>query len=88
MTEINQTKEIWFKRKLYGWGWVPVTWQGWLVTLIGIAVGFFGIYVGETDDSPGAGGLGIILMLVIIFYFCYKKGEKPRWQWGKDLGDE
>lgn len=25
-------KQLWFKRKTYGWGWVPVTWQGWLLT--------------------------------------------------------
>ncbi len=22
---------LWFKRKLYGWGWTPATWQGWAV---------------------------------------------------------
>ncbi len=27
------TDRPWFKRKTYGWGWTPVSWQGWLVTL-------------------------------------------------------
>jgi hypothetical protein len=24
----------WFKRKLYGWGWTPVRWQGWATVLV------------------------------------------------------
>ena len=72
----------WFKRKLYGWGWAPVKWQGWLVILVALGFVFFGIYIGETDDAPGAALLGVLLMVAIILYFGYKKGEKPCWQWG------
>lgn len=74
----------WFKRKLYGWGWTPVKWQGWLVVFIGIAIAIVGIHIGETNDAPGVALIGVLLMLAIIFYFGYKKGEKPRWQWGPD----
>ena len=73
----------WFKRKLYGWGWVPVRWQGWLVVAIGVALLFAGVWVGEADDAPGAALLGFLLMIGLIFTFGYWKGEKPRWQWGK-----
>jgi drug/metabolite transporter (DMT)-like permease len=83
---INYLKDnpegYWFKRKLYGWGWVPVRWQGWLVVLVGIAFVFAGICVGEADDAPGAALLGILLMVAIILFFGFWKGEKPRWQWG------
>jgi len=72
----------WFKRKIFGWGWVPVKWQGWLVIAISIAIGFAGIYIGETDDAPGAAFLGILLMILIILVFGYFKGEKPRWRRG------
>lgn len=72
----------WFKRKLYGWGWTPVTLQGWLVIAIGIAIFIAGIYIGETDDAPGATLLGFLIMLLIFLFFGYKKGERPRWQWG------
>jgi hypothetical protein len=78
----NGNKKLWFKRKLYGWGWTPVTWQGWLVVAISIAFIYLGFYVGETDDAPGAALLGILIALAIIFFFGYWKGEKPRWQWG------
>ena len=75
----------WFKAKLYGWGWVPVKWQGWLVVAIGVAILVAGIYVGDTDDAPGAALLGFLLMLALIFTFGYWKGEKPRWQWGSPV---
>jgi len=74
----------WFKRKLYGWGWVPVKWQGWFVIAIGIAILMFGMYIGETDDAPGAAFLGFIIMVALILLFGFWKGEKPRWQWGID----
>lgn len=39
----------------------------WIVPIVLVLIGLLllvvGIYVGETDDSPGAGGLGIISML-------------------------
>lgn len=73
----------WFKRKLYGWGWTPATWQGWLVVAISLAIFFGGMYVGETDDAPGATFLGFVIMVALIFFFGYTKGEKPRWQWGE-----
>jgi hypothetical protein len=74
----------WFKRKLYGWGWTPVKWQGWLVVIISIAIAILGVWVGEIDDAPGAAFLGILIMIALIFIFGYWKGEKPRWQWGPD----
>jgi len=78
----NNPEEYWFKRKLFGWGWVPVKWQGWLVVIIGIAIFIAGIYIGDTDDPPGATFLGFLLMITLIFTFGFSKGEKPRWQWG------
>ena len=33
------------------------------LVVIGIAMGFGGIYLGETDDAPGAAIMGILLML-------------------------
>jgi hypothetical protein len=72
----------WFKRKLYGWGWTPVKWQGWVVIAVGVAILLLGVSVANRDDAPGAALIGVLLMLAIIFGFGYWKGEKPRWQWG------
>ncbi len=38
-----------------------------LVT-VGIAIGAAGIYVGETDDAPGAALLGLVVMLAVVAY--------------------
>lgn len=73
----------WFKRKLYGWGWVPVKWQGWAVTLI------FIIFITFMADSFLVKGnvieyfIALILAIIILIYIAYKKGEKPKWSWGK-----
>ncbi len=78
----DNSQGYWFKARLYGWGWVPVKWQGWLVVAIGMAIVIAGVYIGDTDDAPGAALLGLLLMITLIFIFGYWKGEKPRWQWG------
>ena len=66
----------WFKRKLYGWGWVPVRWQGWLVVVIGIAIVIVGVYVGEIDDAPGAALMGILVMIALIIRIWLLEGRK------------
>ncbi len=70
----------WFKRKLYGWGWVPVKWQGWLVLFIWII--FFSYAVVTMKHEQLEMAVLIILAIGLLFYICYKKGEKPKWQWG------
>ena len=32
------TKRAWFEPKRIGWGWRPVSWQGWLITVVFAAV--------------------------------------------------
>jgi hypothetical protein len=33
---------------------------------IGVAIGAAGIYVGDTDDAPGAALIGIVLMIAAV----------------------
>ena len=35
---------------------------------IGLAIGATGIYVGETDDAPGAALIGIVLMIGLVVF--------------------
>ena len=72
----------WFKRKIYGWGWVPVKWQGWVVVLVAVAFISGGIYISEIDNAPGVAVLGVLLGAAVIFGFGRWKGEKACWQWG------
>jgi len=50
--------------------------------VVAIAIAFVGVYIGDTDDAPGAALVGFLLMFVFICIFGYWKGEKPHWQWG------
>ena len=77
--------KIWFKRKLYGWGWTPTTWEGWLVILLWIII--FVSLVQTMDHEWLKNIIFIIIMISILIFICYKKGEKPKWQWGQDKID-
>ncbi len=84
----DNPEKLWFKRKLYGWGWTPATWQGWLCTfLYVIFVLGFSLMIDE-NSSPNeivfTFVLPVVLLTVAFIRLAYKKGEKPRWQWGKD----
>jgi hypothetical protein len=79
---------IWFKRKRYGWGWYPATWQGWLVI-----AGFFAVMllagwlVGRWaggDDALFARVFAPVafVLTAITVLISWRKGESPRWQWG------
>lgn len=75
--------KLWFRAKHYGWGWYPCSWEGWAVIVVGLIFIFGGIYVGDMDDAPGAAFLGSVLAIGLFLFTGYKKGEKPRWRWGK-----
>lgn len=87
----DNPKGYWFKRKLYGWGWVPVRWQGWCVIFLYILL-ILGLMAAKEDAIPGNPDSGsnfltfalpIIVLTILLIIIAYKKGEKPRWQWGK-----
>jgi hypothetical protein len=86
----NNPNQYWFKRKVYGWGWVPATWQGWFVTLLYILLISIFVFTREeaVSGNPDSGsnflvlGLPIIVLTTIFIFIAYKKGEKPKWQWG------
>ena len=83
----NNPEGYWFKRKLYGWGWTPATWQGWAIIL---AFAAFIIWSGLDMESAGEPtekmaywfAFKVIISVILLIWICYKKGEKPRWQWG------
>ncbi len=87
---MNQNqKKLWFKAKDYGWGWYPVTWQGWVITLVYILFLSYIFTVSDSDshsvsDTLISVSIPFILGSSLLILICYKKGEKPSWRWGKD----
>ena len=82
--------KLWFKAKRYGWGWTPITWEGWLVILSFLLLIFAGttflVYVKKTHGDLGTARALFILWIAILtgalIRICYAKGERPRWRWG------
>ena len=78
--------KLWFKAKRYGWGWYPVSWQGWSVTFLYIILL---ILFSQTIDETSPKNeifltflLPIILLTITLIKIAYRKGEKPKWRWG------
>lgn len=81
-------EKLWFKRKRYGWGWYPATWQGWLVVVvyIGAMIGF-ALTIDENSTSREiifTFILPLVLLTITLIRICYARGETPRWQWGEN----
>jgi len=83
----NNPEGYWFRRKLYGWGWTPALWQGWLVTAF--IVGLIVLNAARIDGaSHSVSDILIrfipqtILLIVMLIAICYRTGEPPKWQWG------
>jgi hypothetical protein len=90
-----KNNNLWFKRKRYGLGWVPVTWQGWMVIIVEV---LFLLLLSEVllKDVPkntyqsevGMFLAAVFLSVVAFIYISYKKGPKPKWRWGKKKSDD
>ncbi len=75
--------QFWFPAKRYGWGWgLPVTWQGWIVFTVFIAL----LVAGAFLFPPARATLPFLVYTLIVSAafcaVCYAKGEPPRWRWG------
>ena len=87
-------RKYWFKRKRYGWGWTPVTWQGWALVAGVIGVALLAAFLMPADPKDTTvwqviGYFGVMaLSVATIFYFGYKHGPEPKWRWGKTIEDD
>ncbi len=93
----RKTRKLWFRAKTFGWGWFPITWQGWAITVL-YAVLFafaFLIFFGWAGVASKASVgtreivfgvleflLAIGLLSYSLFRICSKYGEPPKWRWG------
>ncbi len=85
-------RKHWFRRKTYGWGWTPVTWQGWLVLLVYAAGNIFMFRMVDLRSHSGSDTLIgfaplFLLSTAVLCVICYFTGERPKWQWGRSKGE-
>ena len=83
----NKNNKLWFKAKRYGYGWTPVTWEGWVVVLLYVVVvTIHSINVEKFSQSGGEVVINFVIPLIVNTIFLiiifYAKGEKAEWRWG------
>jgi len=82
----------WFKRKLFGWGWTPATWQGFLVIAVYLFLIIFDFHRIDSLSHSESDTLiqflpHVFILTLVLLLICYEKGETPRWQWGLPSSD-
>ena len=83
----NNPENYWFRRKVWGWGWVPATWQGWaalvafVVALVAILVPFIRIPNPSNTDALWF-IVRVAAWVFLLILVSYLTGEPPKWQWG------
>jgi hypothetical protein len=72
----------WFAPKRYGYGsGMPISWQGWLVTL-GFAAGLIGAAVSLKDRPLQLFAVAVPLILVLMVICARTTRGGWRWRWG------
>ena len=83
--------KYWFKPKNYGYGYVPISVEGWIATLLLIVVGIFLVYINNIFNSSSLtlwDSLFFLIEILIIGFVFLKVFEKRckgklKWNWGK-----
>lgn len=90
----KSAEKLWFKRRRYGYGWMPVAWQGWLSVLV-----FFGVIIGGMVvlvDAPRneisyqlvTYAVLVSVAIAALVLISLKRGPKPKWRAGKSDTDD
>lgn len=77
----------WFKRKLYGYGWVPATKQGWSILAVYVLFVLGLAITGENINNESVVILPIVGATLLFLAITIKTGEPIKWQWGKRHGE-
>lgn len=85
-------KKYWFKPKKYGYGVYPISWEGWLATLLLIGLLFASAYINNFFEPTAEivtikNGLQFLLDVVILaglfmLLITGKVNGELKWRWG------
>lgn len=89
----NNPKQYWFKRRAYGWGWVPARKEGWAAILVFILLlllptPFANSLSLSEEQFAIAYSIYTLILSAILVLISYLKGEKPKWSWGLPKSEE
>jgi hypothetical protein len=82
----NNPEGFWFKKRIYGWGWTPVKWQGWAtIVIFGILIWMNAMsLVKNPTQTDIAWYIGrFIVVIALLFAVCYATSEGLKSQKGK-----
>ncbi|MCA9379785.1 hypothetical protein KC675_01250 [Candidatus Dojkabacteria bacterium] len=88
----NENK-FWFKRKRYGYGWVPSSKEGWFVLIVYVVLlSLIVVYFSDKIESERFNYMFIqdfliITMTILLLFISKKKGPSSKWRWGWKKGD-
>ena len=86
--------KYWFKRRRYGYGWRPISWQGWtsiglyLVVVVAGAWTIRDVPQGQFTREIGAYLLVVTVATAGLLRVAYRHGPRPKWRWGKRDDDD
>lgn len=87
-------RKYWFKRRRYGYGWTPTTWQGWLTVLIYfVLILLAGWLLENNGDEPSSDDMVVFFTVLIVstgllFVITAYTAPKAKWRWGKRPDDD
>jgi hypothetical protein len=82
----------WFKPRVYGFGWTPISWQGWASVSIYLIINIVAAYLLFSHQPSSntldwvkwlALGLFIFSSTLILVGISIARGGMPHWQWGE-----
>lgn len=83
------SNRYWFKPKPYGFGFVPITWEGWLASLAFLGLVLLSVWVHNigTDHPSTKDVIGflfdvVVLTVSVTLLFDKKTKEDLKWRWG------
>ncbi len=88
-----KNNDYWFKRRRYGYGWFPVSWQGWTVFGVYLLLVIAGaLMIMDVSPEDEAREVAFYLLFVAVLTVCLititmKKAPKAKWRWGKSDSD-
>lgn len=89
------SRPLWFKRRRYGFGWTPVTTEGWAVVVAYLVIVIGGGIVLGLSGVNGNSTVGVISYFVVVgaatvalYLISRRHGPEPRWRWGRSSEDD
>lgn len=83
MARKSSGSDAWFPPKRYGYGaGLPFTWQGWLLTLVYVAVAIgLGLWAKRGNARDGWLAAGGIVLATLVFVPLVRRHTRGGWRW-------